>query len=126
AKAIAKSHFNEHLERLTVASADVGDMVCDLFAHLVTPTGSKISQKEGDLLALTSVPGERVRWFLSELVAARLLRVTDPPERYEIFHDALAKPFLDARNAIVLQRANAARQNELRRARRFKRLAIGA
>ena len=69
----------------------------------------------GDLIALTSVAAERVQWFLRELVTARLLRVTDPPERYEIFHDALAKPFLDARNAIVLKRASAAREAELKR-----------
>ena len=115
AKAISKRHFDEHLQRLFAASDQVDDMVCDLFAHLVTPTGSKISQKEGDILALTSVPAEQVHWFLRELVAARLLRVTDPPERYEIFHDALAKPFLEARNAIVLKRANEAREAELKR-----------
>jgi hypothetical protein len=115
AKAISKRHFDEHLQRLFAASDHVDDMVCDLFAHLVTPTGSKISQKEGDLLALTNVPAEQVHWFLRELVAARLLRVTDPPERYEIFHDALAKPFLEARNTIVLKRANEAREAELKR-----------
>ncbi len=41
--------------------------------------------------------------------------MTDPPERYEIFHDALAKPFLEARNTIVLKRANEAREAELKR-----------
>jgi hypothetical protein len=115
AKAIAKKHFDEHLERLAGKTPHLNDMVCDLFSHLVTPTGTKISQKEGDLVALTSVPTEEVLWFLRELVAARLLRVTDPPERYEIFHDALAKPFLEARNAIVLERANEAREAELKR-----------
>ena len=115
AKAIAKRHFDEHLQRLAAGTPSVDDMVCDLFSHLVTPTGSKISQKEGDLVALTSVAPDRVQWFLRELVTARLLRVTDPPERYEIFHDALAKPFLDARNAIVLKRASAAREAELER-----------
>jgi hypothetical protein len=151
AKAISKRHFDEHLQRLAETSDQVDDMVYDLFAHLVTPTGSKISQKEGDLLALTSVPAERVLWFLRELVAARLLRVTDPPERYEIFHDALAKPFLEARNSIVSKRASEAREAELKRVKamadaqqaraeaearrvaeqleatkRFKRLAFGA
>jgi Novel STAND NTPase 1 len=151
AKAIAKSHFDEHLVRLAAETPHLNDMVCDLFTHLVTPTGSKISQKEGDLVALTNVPADEVRWFLRELVAARLLRVTDPPERYEIFHDALAKPFLDARNAIVVKRAGEAREAELKRVqaiadaqqaradaealrvaeqraatRRFKRLAFGA
>jgi hypothetical protein len=115
AKAIAKRHFDEHLQRLAAETPSVDDMVCDLFSHLVTPTGSKISQKEGDLIALTSVPADEVRWFLRELVTSRLLRVTDPPERYEIFHDALAKPFLDARNAIVVKRATAAREAELKR-----------
>jgi uncharacterized protein YoxC len=151
AKAISKRHFDEHLQRLAESSDQVDDMVYDLFSHLVTPTGSKISQKEGDLLALTTVPADRVHWFLRELVGARLLRVTDPPERYEIFHDALAKPFLDARNAIVLKRETAAREAELKRVKamadaqqaraeaealrvaeqrqatkRFKRLAFGA
>ena len=115
AKAIAKSHFDEHLDRLMHQSPQVDDMVCDLFVHLVTPSGSKISQKEDDLLALTAVPAEQVRWFLQELVASRLLRVTDPPERYEIFHDALAKAFLGARRAIVLKRSAAAREAELKR-----------
>lgn len=115
AKAIAKKHFDEHLERLAGQTPHLHDLVCDLFAHLVTPTGTKISQKEGDLVALTAVPAEHVLWFLRELVAARLLRVTDPPERYEIFHDALAKPFLEARNAIVLKRATEAREAELKR-----------
>ena len=126
-------------------------MVCDLFAHLVTPTGSKISQKEGRSRRTDQRAGRAGLWFLRELVAARLLRVTDPPERYEIFHDALAKPFLEARNAIVLKRANEAREAELKRVqamadaqqaraesealrvseqraanRRFKRLAFGA
>ena len=117
AKAIAKQHFDEHLDRLARVTPHVSDIVFDLFAHLVTPTGSKISQKEHDLVALTETPADEVRWFLRELVDARLLRVTDPPERYEIFHDALAKPFLDARNAIVLKRANEAREAELQRVR---------
>ncbi|MGH9383748.1 MAG: hypothetical protein ACRD2N_05630 [Vicinamibacterales bacterium] len=114
AKAIAKQHFDEHLDRLAKTGSDVGDMVVDLFAYLVTPTGTKISQKEDDLVALTQTPAARVRWFLGELVASRLLRVTDPPERYEIFHDALAKPFLDSRNAIVMKRATEAKEEELK------------
>jgi hypothetical protein len=115
AKAIAHQHFDEHLNRLMTAGLDVGDMVVDLFAYLVTPTGTKISQKEDDLIALTKIPAARVKWFLGELVAARLVRVTDPPERYEIFHDALAKPFLDARNALVLKRATEAQEAEVKR-----------
>ena len=90
-------------------------MVVDLFAFLVTPTGTKISQKEDDLISLTKTPAPRVKWFLAELVKARLLRVTDPPERYEIFHDALAKPFLDARNDLVLKRATEAQDAEVKR-----------
>ncbi len=115
AKAIAQQHFDEHLNRLATAGSDVGDMVVDLFAYLVTPTGTKISQKEDDLIALTKTPAARVKWFLGELVTSRLLRVTDPPERYEIFHDALAKPFLDSRNALVLKRATAAQEAEVKR-----------
>jgi hypothetical protein len=115
AKAIAQQHFDEHLDRMAQEGADVGDMVVDLFAYLVTPTGTKISQKEEDLIALTKTPAARVKWFLGELVKSRLIRVTDPPERYEIFHDALAKPFLDSRNELVLKRATEAQQAEVKR-----------
>jgi hypothetical protein len=115
AKAIAQQHFDEHLDRLAQEGTDVGDMVVDLFAYLVTPTGTKISQKEEDLIALTKTPAARVKWFLGELVKSRLIRVTDPPERYEIFHDALAKPFLDSRNALVLKRATEAQEAEVKR-----------
>jgi hypothetical protein len=122
AQAIAKRHFDQHLDRLRKAEPLVDTIVVDVFPYLVTPTGSKIAQTEEDLVALSSINATKVRWFLGELVTARLLRLTDPPERLEIFHDALAASFLACRNELVIQRAQAQRETELAEAARKRRM----
>jgi hypothetical protein len=53
---------------------------------------------------LAGRPREKVAPVLAALSAARLLRRIDPPERYEIFHDAFAVALLDWRKDYVQRR----------------------
>jgi len=73
----------------------------------VTPSGGKFAYKPEDLAALASETSRReidrgdVAWLLSQLSdgTARLLRRAG--ERFELFHDVLARPILDWRAAYL-------------------------
>ena len=101
AKAIVRRHVSVELGRLT---KDGREIAVRLFQHLVTPSGAKYALRTEDLVALAGVPRERVVPVLTALTAARLLRRIDPPERYEIFHDAFAVAMLDWRQEYLQHR----------------------
>ncbi|HEY2907190.1 MAG TPA: hypothetical protein VGJ29_14910, partial [Vicinamibacterales bacterium] len=101
AKAIVRRHVSVELGRL---SKEGREIAVRLFQHLVTPSGAKYALRTEDLVALAGFPRERVTPVLTALTAARLLRRIDPPERYEIFHDAFAVAMLEWRQEYVQHR----------------------
>ena len=101
AKAIVRRHVSVELARL---SKEGREIAVRLFQHLVTPSGAKYALRTEDLVALAGFPRERVTPVLTALTAARLLRRIDPPERYEIFHDAFAVAMLEWRQEYVQRR----------------------
>jgi conflict system STAND superfamily ATPase len=97
AKAIVRRHVDQELAKLTKEGREIAQK---LFQHLVTPTGAKYALRTEDLVGIAEYPPDRaapVLNVLQALTAARLLRRIDPPERYEIFHDAFAVALLDWR-----------------------------
>jgi len=132
AKAIVRRHVDRELGKL---SADGQDIAAKLFLHLVTPTGAKYALRTEDLVELAGRPREQVTSVLLDLTQARLLRRLDPPERFEIFHDAFAaallqwrKDYLQARQQEEAIRAAEAKHTaELQEiARRRRRIALTA
>lgn len=121
---IAKLHLNERMSELP---ADGQAIAADLFQQLVTPSGAKIAHAPDDLVLFAQQPIERVLPVLAYLTRARLLRRVDPPERYEIFHDALAPAILDWRARYLQEQARkaAVRESTERRNRRLA-LSLGA
>ena len=99
ADAIIKSHLNRVMGRL---SNKESAMCAKLFYHLVTPSGTKIAHRPADLADYLNLKGytskekvKKIEPVLSKLSSGemRILRPT-VGERYEIFHDALAKAVL--------------------------------
>src|SRR5262249_55047303 len=73
------------------------DIAARAFRYLVTPSGTKIAYRAGDLAELSEVPSEQLEPVLSRLAGkARILRPAGDGA-YEIYHDALAGPILDWR-----------------------------
>jgi hypothetical protein len=101
AKAIVRRHVDTELGKL---SKDGREIAVRLFQHLVTPSGAKYALRTEDLVALAGAPRERVTPVLTALTATRLLRRIDPPERYEIFHDAFAVAMLEWRKEYIQHR----------------------
>jgi len=69
-----------------------------IFRYLVTPSGSKIAQSTEDLIAYSDAPKSDVSKLLkslSERQEARILRRLASPERYEVYHDVLARAVLE-------------------------------
>jgi hypothetical protein len=97
-KGIVRRHVTVELGRL---SSDGREIASRLFQHLVTPSGAKYALRTEDLIDIAGRPRERVVPVLVALSTARLLRRIDPPERYEIFHDAFAVAMLDWRKDYV-------------------------
>jgi hypothetical protein len=92
ARNVVKLHLYERLDDL---DANGKTIAASLFRELVTPSGAKIAHTTDDLVSFAKQPADRVIPVLEHLARARLLRRVDPPERYEIFHDALASAILD-------------------------------
>ncbi len=101
AKAIVRRHVDVELGRL---SKEGRATAVRLFQHLVTPSGAKYALRTEDLIGIAAYPAERVIPVLAALTAARLLRRIDPPERYEIFHDAFAVALLEWRQDYLQHR----------------------
>jgi len=93
----------QHLLEVIAALSPRGRAICEhVFPHLVTPSLSKIAHETRDIVAFVAEKGRfnesDVHDVLTELSAPserRILRRTFPPERFEIFHDVLARPILE-------------------------------
>ena len=117
AQGIVQTHLDSAMAAL---AGPAQDTAAKLFNHLVTPSGTKIAQRGGDLAKYAGVPEEQARPILDRLSGdLRILRPLDPGS-YEIYHDALAAPILDWRSRWQ-------QRQERRRERRRNRLfALGA
>ncbi len=132
----AEAIVRGYLENVMQALPEASQIICArIFVFLVTPSGTKIPQKPEDLAVLARTGVEGVRGILEQLAEQRILCRIDRPERYEVFHDALAPAILQWRIEFEkkVDRADAERRAEEQRlraereaaeARRFRILAI--
>ncbi len=112
----------EHVER---AMADLTDSEKDaaaaMYDHLVTPSGTKIAHRVGDLARFAALPEGQAAVVLEKLAHERIVRASseDGPAalHYEIFHDVLADAVLAWRSRYEEQRA--LQEAERRRRRAF-------
>ncbi|HEY6962400.1 MAG TPA: WD40 repeat domain-containing protein [Gaiellaceae bacterium] len=109
AGAVVRDHLERALDALEPAQQDAA---ARMFAHLVTPSGTKISHRASDLAAFAQVDDETSRDLLESLGRDRVVRRLDEPagaRRYEIFHDVLADAIVDwgARRQLVAERERA-------------------
>jgi hypothetical protein len=102
AKAIVRRHVEKEVGKLSALERDIA---AKLFLHLVTPSGAKYALRTDDLIELAGQPRDQVTHVLSCLTEARILRRLDPPERYEIFHDAFALALLEWRKEYLQELA---------------------
>ncbi len=99
-KHISEIHLNERMNALT---PDEQEVAARVFDHLVTSSGTKKTENVSDLAYWAKLGEAQVAPVLNKLCgsAFRILRPVAPPSdqphapRYEIFHDALARPMLD-------------------------------
>jgi WD40 repeat protein len=130
---IIRTHVDTAMAELPVAEQSAA---ATFVRFLVTATGTKIAWTAEDLADFSGVPKSEVEPVLRRLAAGELhiLRPIASPEsgkepRYEIFHDALARPLLDWRRrhyANELERKRAEAEDRARRERRKARLAAAA
>ena len=126
----AESIVRAHLER-ALAGLEPGeqDVAASMFDHLVTPSGSKIAHRPGDLAQYASVREAEVMPVLSALGRERIVRAVDGAggaERYEIFHDVLADGVLAWRARRLLERDREEARTRQRRLARVAALALVA
>ena len=132
----AQAIVRSYLENVMQALPEASQIICArIFVFLVTPSGTKIPQKPEDLAVLARTDVAAVRRILEQLAEQRILCRIDRPERFEVFHDALAPAILQWRIEFEkkVDRADAERRAEEQRlraereaaeARRFRILAI--
>lgn len=104
AEAIVRAHLERALGGLEPPQQNVA---ATIFGHLVTPSGSKIAHRPGDLAQYAAVREAEVRPVLEALGRERIVRAVDGVgggERYEIFHDVLADGVLAWRARRELER----------------------
>ena len=121
----------DHLERaMAELSPEEKDAAAAMYNHLVTPSGTKIAHRAGDLAGYASIDEAETQHVLQRLVEERIVRAAEDGAegpRYEIFHDVLADAVLawrtehEAERKLEAERATAARRH-----RRLLELAIGA
>lgn len=117
AETIVRGHLDRALETLDPAQRE---LAAEVFAHLVTPSGTKIAHEMRDLARYASAPEPAVAAVLERLAADRIVRSVDGREnggKYEIFHDVLA-------NGVLTWRAAFDSERELERERSRRRRAI--
>ena len=87
-------------------------ILADAFGHLVTPSGSKIAHRAGDLAGFSGRDPAQMAVLMLRLAEGRhlILRELPPPmdephaePRYEIFHDVLAVAVLDWRRRFLAE-----------------------
>ena len=124
AQTIIGTHLDHSMSEL---SADQQRAAATVYRFLVTSAGTKIALTVEDLAELSGLPAEELGPMLRRLAAADLhilrpvvLRDSPDRARFEIFHDALARPILDwrARYARAREDAELAAELEHERAER--------
>jgi WD40 repeat protein len=94
AEQIVATHVDTAMARLSSAEQAVAARV---LRHLVTPSGTKIALRTADLAEYADLDEPAVMAVLERLTReARILQAIGD-SRYEIYHDALARPILDWR-----------------------------
>jgi WD40 repeat protein len=121
----------DHLERaMAELSPEEKDTAAAIYNHLVTPSGTKIAHRAGDLAGYAAVDEVETERVLNRLVEERIVRAGEDGAagpRYEIFHDVLADAVLAWRARHEAERAlQAERLAAARRHRRMLVLGIGA
>ena len=121
----------DHLERaMAELSPEEKDAAAAMYNHLVTPSGTKIAHRAGDLAGYASIDEAETQHVLQRLVEERIVRAAEDGAegpRYEIFHDVLADAVLAWRTEHEAERKlEAARATAARRHRRLLEFAIGA
>ena len=128
----AERIVQDHLEHsLAGLDADRRRIVARIFHQLVTPSGTTLAHRVGDLAAYAEAPEPDVVAVTDELVARRILRpVTDggpDDRRVEIFHDVLASAAAAwRRREEAEQRLDETRRAAARRQRHLVRLTAAA
>jgi WD40 repeat protein len=88
----------DHLERAMAGlSAEEKDAAAAMYNHLVTPTGTKIAHRTGDLARYAAVDETEANRVLTTLAQERIVRAGEngvAGPQYEIFHDVLADAVL--------------------------------
>ena len=113
----ARKIVGDHLERaLQDLAPREQEIAAAMFAHLVTPSGTKIAHLPGDLAAFAGVSEADLRPILESLLARRILR-SEERGQYAIYHDVLAAEVLgwcrrfEAERALATERRAAARRH---------------
>ena len=111
----------DHLQRaMAELSSDEQDAAAAMYNHLVTPSGTKIAHRAGDLAGYAGVEEGDAERVLRRLAEERIVRAGENGgggPRYEIFHDVLAGAVLawrakhDADRRLESERAAAARRH---------------
>jgi WD40 repeat protein len=115
---IVRDHLERALGSLSPAQQDVA---AASFDHLVTPSGSKIALRAGDLAEYAGVGTDELGPVVTTLARERILRSVEGGtggQRYEIFHDVLA-------DAVLAWRAERRVERERQTARRRHRRLLG-
>jgi WD40 repeat protein len=121
----------DHLERaMAELSPEEKDAAAAIYNHLVTPSGTKIAHRAGDLAGYASVWEDEAEQVLNRLVEERIVRAGEDGAagpRYEIYHDVLAEAVLAWRTRHEAgRRLEAERRAAALRHRRLLVVAIGA
>ena len=111
----------DHLERaMAELSPEEKDAAAAMYNYLVTPSGTKIAHRAGDLAGYASVDEAETERVLKRLVEERIVRAGEDGAagpRYEIFHDVLAEAVLawrarhEAERQLQAERVAAARRH---------------
>jgi WD40 repeat protein len=121
----------DHLElAMSELSDEEKNAAAAMYNHLVTPSGTKIAHRVGDLAGYADVDEADAARVLSRLVEQRIVRAGEDGAagpRYEIFHDVLADAVLAWRERHEAdRRLESERAFATRRHRRTLAVAVGA
>ena len=113
----AETIVRDHLEGALAGLSDRQlDATASVLNQLVTPSGTKIAHRPEDLAEYAHLSMGELEPVLATLINERILRPIEAsgsePERFEIFHDVLARPIAAWRSswAVERERRTAARQ----------------
>jgi WD40 repeat protein len=121
AKEIVRAHTEGALKRLPAPERDAA---VEIFRLLVTPSGTKIAHAASDLADMTELPPDEVTHLLAKLSQGdqRILRHVPPPpgrrypdDRYEVYHDVLARSIVKWRRGELEKRRRAAAEADRKR-----------